>query len=215
MNLQNELNAVRQGVAEKTPPHVVPTIEATRQRLMDSGLVEGALHPGQMIPDFEMPDATGKLVKSSDLRQTGPLLILFYRGTWCPFCNLTVRAYQEQLQPFQDRGVTLVAISPQTPDHSLTLQEKHHLKFPVLSDSGNSVARQFGIVFQMDPALKQVHELFGVDVAAYNGDNRCELPVPAAFLVSKAGKVMRSFVEVDYMKRLAPEAALQWIDEVL
>jgi peroxiredoxin len=167
-----------------------------------------------MILDFELPDATGKLVKSSDLRQSGPLLILFYRGTWCPFCNLTVQAYQEQLQSFQDRGVTLVAITPQTPDHSLTLQEKHHLKFPVLSDSGNGAARQFGIVFQMDLALKQVQELFGVDVAAYNGDNRYELPVPAAFLVSKTGEVIRSYVEVDYMRRLAPETALQWIDEV-
>ena len=215
MNLQNELNAVRLTVAEKTPPHVVPTIEATKQRLTDSGLVQGALQPGQMILDFELPDATGKLVKSSELRQPGPLLILFYRGTWCPFCNLTVQAYQEQLHSFQDRGVTFVAISPQTPDHSLTLQEKHHLKFPVLSDSGNGVARQFGIVFQMDPALKQVQELFGVDVTAYNGDNRYELPVPAAFLVSKAGEVIRSYVEVDYMKRLAPETALKWIDEIL
>ena len=214
MNLQNELNALRQTVTEKTPPHVVPTIEATTRRLMDSGLVQGVIQPGQMILDFELPDATGKLVKSSDLRQTGPLLILIYRGTWCPFCNLTVQAYQEQLQSFQDRGVTLVAISPQTPDHSLTLQEKHHLKFPVLSDLGNGVARQFGIVFQMDPALKQVQDLFGVDVAAYNGDSRYELPVPAAFLVSKAGEVIRSYVEVDYMKRLAPETALQWIDEI-
>ena len=174
MNLPNELNVVRQAVAEKTAPHVFPTIEATRQRLIHSGLAQGALQPGQMILDFELPDATGKLVKSSDLRQTGPLLILFYRGTWCPFCNLTVKAYQEQLQSFQDRGVTLVAISPQTPDHSLTLQEKHHLKFPVLSDSGNGVARQFGIVFQMDPALKQVQELFGVDIAAYNGGMNCQ-----------------------------------------
>ena len=214
MNLPNELNVVRQAVAEKTAPHVFPTIEATRQRLIHSGLAQGALQPGQMILDFELPDATGKLVKSSDLRQTGPLLIFFYRGTWCPFCNLTVQAYQEQLQSFQDRGVTLVAISPQTPDHSLTLQEKHHLKFPVLSDSGNGVARQLGIVFQMDPALKQVQELFGVDVTAYNGDSRYELPVPAAFLVSKAGEVIRSYVEVDYMKRLAPETALKWIDEI-
>jgi peroxiredoxin len=215
MNLQNELIAVRQAVAEKTPPHVVPTFEATKQRLMNSGLLQGALQPGQMIVNFELPDATGKLVKSSDLRQTGPLLILFYRGTWCPFCNLTVKAYQEQLQSFQDRGVTLVAISPQTPDHSLTLQEKHLLKFPVLSDAGNGIARQFGIVFQMDPALKQVQKLFGVDVAAYNGDILYELPVPAAFLVSKAGEVIRSYVEVDFMKRLAPETALKWIDEIV
>jgi peroxiredoxin len=214
MNLQDELNAVRQGVAEKTPPHVVPTIEATTRRLLDSGLIREALQPGQTITDFELPDATGKQVKSLELRQARPLLILFYRGTWCPFCNLTVQAYQEKLQLFEDRGVTLVAISPQTPDNSLTLQEKHQLKFSLLSDSGNAVARKFGIVFQMDAPLKQVHDLFGVDIASYNGDDRYELPVPATFLVSKDGVVMKSYVEVDYMKRLAPETAIKWIDEV-
>jgi peroxiredoxin len=126
---------------------------------------------------------------------------------------LTVRAYQERLQAFKSRGVTLVAISPQTPDNTWILQEEHNLKFPLLSDSGNVVARQFGIVFQLDPALKQVLEQFGVDIAAYNGDDSFELPLPAAFLVSRDGKVLKSYVEVDYMQRLAPETAIEWIDK--
>lgn len=215
MDLQDELNAVRNAVRQKAASHVFPTIEATTQRLRESGLAKRALQPGQTIADFELPNAAGKLVNSADLRRSGPLLILFYRGAWCPFCNLTVRAYQERLQAFPNRGVMLVAISPQTPDSSLALQQKHDLKFPLLSDSGNMVARQFGIVFQLDPALKQVQEQFGVDIAAYNGDDRFELPVPAAFLVSKDGKVVRSYVEVDYMKRLAPETAIEWIDKFL
>jgi peroxiredoxin len=215
MNLQNELNAVRDAVSQKAPSHVVTTIQATTQRLKDSGLAMKALQPGQSIMDFELPDATGKIVNSADLRQSGPLLILFYRGVWCPFCNLTVQAYQERLPAFLQRGVTLMAISPQTPDKSLTLQQKHDLKFPVLSDSGNKIARQFGIVFQLDSALKKVQERFGVDIAAYNGDDRFELPIPATFLVSKNGKVVRSYVEADYMKRLVPETAIEWIDEFL
>jgi len=215
MNLQDELDAVRDAVRQKAPPHVVPTIEATTQRLEDSGLTKRVLQPGQTMTDFELPDAAGKLVNSAELRQSGPLLILFYRGTWCPFCNLTVQAYQERLQEFLKRGVTLVAISPQTPDNSLTLQQKHGLKFPLLSDSGNKVARQFGIVFQLDRALKRVQEQFGVDIAAYNGDDRFELPIPATFLISKDGKIVRSYVEVDYMKRLAPGTAIEWIDEFL
>jgi peroxiredoxin len=213
MNLQNELDGFRRAVKEKTPPHVVPAIEAATQRLRDSRLAESALQPGQIMTDFELPDVTGKIVNSAQLRRSGQLLILFYRGTWCPFCNLTVRAYQERLQAFQERGVTLVAISPQTPDNSLTLQQKHSLKFPLLSDRGNAVARQFGIVFQLDPALKQVQEQFGVDIPSYNGDDSFELPVPGTFLVSSDGKILRSFVEGDYMKRLAPETAIEWIDE--
>lgn len=213
MNLQNELDTIRDAVRKKTAPHVAPTIEAATKILRESGLSKRALQPGQIMPDFELPDATGKMVNSADLRQAGPLLLLFYRGTWCPFCNLTVQAYQERLPELSRRKVTLVAISPQTPDNSLTLRQKHDLKFPLLSDSGNTVAREFGIVFHLDQALKQVQEQFGVDLAAYNGDDRFELPVPATFLVSKEGKIVRSYVEVDYMKRLAPDTAIGWIDE--
>ena len=112
-----------------------------------------------------------------------------------------------------NRGVTLVAISPQTPDHSLTLQEKHSLLFPVLSDGGNEVAQQFGIVFELDRDLRIVQEQFGVDIPSFNGEHSFQLPVPAVFLVSKDGKVLDSFVEMNYMKRLAPETAIAWIDE--
>jgi len=137
MDLQQELNAVEQMAREKTPPHVMPTIEASIHAVKESGLERRALQPGETIRDFELPDATGAMVKSLELRTRGPLLIVFYRGAWCPFCNLTLRAFQERYSEIANRGVTLVAISPQTPDHSLTLQEKHSLRFPVLSDSGN------------------------------------------------------------------------------
>ena len=214
MDLHKELGAVAQMVREKTPPHVMPTIEATTKRLKESGLEEHALQTGQTMPDFELPDATGEIIRSAQLRSQGPLLIMFYRGGWCPFCNLALRAFQERNAEIKTRGVTLLAISPQTPDHSLTLQEKHSLQFSVLSDAGNKVARQFGIVFALDPGLKTVQEQFGVDIPAYNGDRTFELPVPATFLVSTDGKVLKSYVEADYMQRLDPETALAWIREL-
>ena len=213
MDLQNELNAVSQMVREKTPPHVMPTIEATTRRLNDAGLSGQALQPGQSITDFELPDANGKTVKSTDLRAYGPVLIMFYRGHWCPFCNLALKAMQERHSDIKSRGVTFVAISPQTPDNSLTTQEKAGLQFPVLSDSGNKVARSFGIVFKLDEGLKAVQESFGVDIPAFNGDQSFELPVPATYLISEDGVVLKSFVEVDYMKRLSPETAIAWLDE--
>lgn len=214
MDLQKELGAVAQMVRQKTPPHVMPTIEGTTKRLKDSGLENHALQTGQTMPDFELPDATGEMVRSVELRSQGPLLITFYRGSWCPFCNLALLAFQERNAEIKTRGVTLLAISPQTPDHSLTLQEKHSLQFPVLSDAGNKVARQFGIVFALDPGLKTVQEQFGVDIPTYNGDRTFELPVPATFLVSTDGKVLKSYVEADYMQRLDPETALAWVREL-
>ena len=214
MDLQKELSAVEQMVREKTPSHVMPTIEASIHEVKESGLESRAIQPGEAIRDFELPDATGAMVKSLELRTRGPLLIVFYRGGWCPFCNLTIQAFQERYSEIANRGVTLVAISPQTPDHSLMLQEKHSLRFPVLSDSGNKVAQQFGIVFELDRDLRVVQEQFGVDISSFNGDHSFQLPVPAVFLVSKDGKVLDSFVEVNYMKRLAPETAIAWIDEI-
>ena len=214
MDLRQELSAVEQMVREKTPSHVMPTIEASIRAVKESGLERRAIQPGETIRDFELPDATGVMVKSLDLRTQGPLLIVFYRGAWCPFCSLTLQAFQERYSEIARRGVSLVAVSPQTPDHSLSLQEKHNLRFPVLSDSGNKVAQQFGIVFELDRDLKVVQEQFGVDIPSFNGDHSFQLPVPATFLVSKKGKVLDSFVEVDYMKRLAPETAIAWIDEI-
>jgi peroxiredoxin len=138
---------------------------------------------------------------------------MFYRGHWCPFCNLALKAMQERYADIVSRGATFVAISPQTPDNSLTTQEKDGLPFPVLSDTGNKVAREFGIVFKLDDGLKAVQELFGVDIPAFNGDQSFELPVPATYFVSREGVVLKSFVEVDYMKRLSPETAIAWLDE--
>lgn len=211
MNLQAELDAATQMATERIPSQM-PIFEASTLNLKNSGLAGLAMQPGQTMTDFELPDATGKMVKSAALRARGPLLIVFYRGVWCPFCNLTLRSFQEQHAEIVRRGATLVAISPQTPDHSLTMQEKHVLKFPVLSDRGNKVARQFGIVFSLDPAFRAAQQSLGVDVSAFNGDDSFELPISATYLIGKDGTVLNSFVEADYKIRLAPEMAIAWLD---
>lgn len=212
MNLAIELKAVTEAVRKQAPQEVVNAMETATAKLSASGLIAKALQPGKHMPDFELPDATGKLVRSSDLRAQGPLLISFYRGHWCPYCNLALKALQERLSDINALGAQLLAISPQTPDHSLTTQQKHELKFPVLSDIGNKVAKQFGLVFTLDASLKPIYEAFGIDLVAHNGDSSFELPIPATYLVAEDGKVLESFLEVDYRKRLAPETALAWLE---
>jgi peroxiredoxin len=214
MDLQTELDAAVRSVKENAPAQVLTTFGTAYEALEASGLLKRALQPGQTIVDFQLPDATGKTVKSADLRANGPLLIVFYRGEWCPFCNLQLKAFSEHNSELLRHGVTLIAISPQTPDNSLTMQQKHNLPFPVLSDNGNLVARQFGIVYTVDETLKAIYQMFGVDLPSRNGDSTFELPVPAAYLVGKDGKILRSFVEIDHTKRLTPEIALQWIRQI-
>lgn len=212
MNLAAELKAVTDSVRKQAPADVLSAMETATAQLAATSLTGKALKPGARMPDFELPDATGKIVRSAALRTQGPLLISFYRGHWCPYCNLELQALQERLADITAQGATLIAISPQTPDQSLTTQQKHELKFPVLSDVGNKVAKRFGIVYTLDAGLRPIYQAFGIDLKAHNGDSSFELPVPATYLVAKDGTVLESYLDVDYRKRLAPETILGWLD---
>ena len=212
MKLSAELQAYAASARQKTPTEVSAAMDLAHARLASSGLVDRALRRGERMPDFELPDANGKLVKSGDMRQQAMLLISFYRGGWCPYCSLELRALQEWHAEIVAAGATLVAISPQTPDYSLTTQQKNELEFPVLSDLGSIVARRFGLAYSLDEGLRPVYKAFGVDLEARNGDTSFELPVTATYLIAKDGTVLEAFVDIDYRSRLEPEVALAWIE---
>lgn len=210
MTLKADLEAVTKSVKENAPAEVLAAIEAANTKLAATGLAGRALGKGQNIPEFELPDATGEIVRSKDLLAKGPLLISFYRGEWCPYCNL--EALQDRLDAIVAKGATLVAISPQTPDSSLGIQEKHGLKFRVLSDVNCVVARKFGLVFTVDESLRPVYTAFGIDLKANNGVDTWELPVPATYAVAKSGKIVEAFVDTDYRHRQGPDSILEWLD---
>jgi peroxiredoxin len=160
-------------------------------------------------------DAVGDLVDSRRLRSRGPVVLCFYRGAWCPYCNLELRAWQQHLPELQRLDATLVAISPQTPDASLTLAEKHSLTFPVLSDRANALARSFGIVFTVDDGMRAILEGFGVRLPEYNGDSSYELPVPATYLVASDATIVGAWIDVDYRRRGEPSAVLARLRELV
>jgi peroxiredoxin len=179
-------------------------------KLAATGLAGKALKKGQNMPQFELPDATGKLVRSRDLLAKGPLLICFYRGEWCPYCNLELKALQNRLDDITAKGATLVGISPQTPDHSLSTQQKNALKFPVLSDANCGLARKFGLVFAL---LHAIYTAFGINLKASNGVDTWELPIPATYVVAKSGKIVEAFVDTDYRNRLEPDSVIEWLGQ--
>ena len=129
-------------------------------------------------------------------------MLSFYRGEWCPYCNLQLHAYQELLPEISALGATLIAVSPQTPDHSLSMAEKHNLEFAVLSDEGNVVARQFGIVYQYDDVSHKYFQDRGIDLSRFNGDASWELPFPATYIIAQDGTITLAFVDVDFRHRL-------------
>lgn len=172
------------------------------------------IKPGETLPVFTLPDATGKIVSSSDLLAKQPLLITFYRGEWCPFCNITLAALQKRHPEYLARGVQFVAISPELPNMSLSMTEKHDLEFPVLSDAGLKYARQLGIVFKQDESVREPFEIIGINLNERNGDNSFELPVPVTLLVGQDSIVRNVYLDPDFTKRLEPEVALSWIEDL-
>ena len=215
MTLQANLKAITEGVRQQAPAEVFAAIEAANAKLEISGIAGRALKAGDRIPDFDLTDATGKVVRSADLLAAGPLVISFYRGAWCPYCSLELKTLQQNLSEFRARGATLVAISPQTPDESLTTKQKNELAFPVLSDAGSKVARKFGLVFTLDETLKPIFKAFGIDLLAHNGVDTWELPIPATYVVAKSGKIVSACVDVDYRNRAEPAEILKWLEKAV
>jgi peroxiredoxin len=206
--LQTQLAEFKAGFAQRATPERIATMEAATAQLKASGIERTALRAGARLPTLSLPNANGAKVDLNALNSQGPLVIVFYRGGWCPYCNLELRAWQEQLHAMKAAGISLVAISPQTPDNSLSTLEKNALQFEVLSDSSLEAARAFGVLFDMPPELVDLYRKAGHDLAATNGNARWSLPVPATFVVSETGVITQAHIDADYRNRAEPAQVL-------
>ena len=167
------------------------------------------LKTGDNIPLFSLPNAAGKTINIKDVLQSGAVVLTFYRGTWCPYCNLQLKNYQQILPEIKQAGAQLVAISPMTPDNSLQMKDSNELQFEVLSDVGNKVARQFTTVFTNPRSSIQAMADLGYDFHSFYGDDSAELPVPATFVIARDGTILFAESEGgDYRKRVEPRAIL-------
>ncbi len=203
--LATALREQNQAGRARIPAEKLAVMDAATAALEASGLADGSLAVGAVAPDFVLPDATGGKVALSSLLAKGPVVLAFYRGGWCPYCSLELRTLQARLADITAADAALVAVSPQTPDNSMSTAEKLELAFPVLSDVGNVVARAYGLVFTLPEDLRQVYAGFGLDIPAANGDSTFELPVPATYVIGTDGKVAWRFADADYTKRAEPD----------
>lgn len=181
------------------------------KNLKESGALDKALKVGDTAPNFELPSASGETVELSTLLAQGPVVLTFYRGGWCPYCNLQLRAYQDNLEQFESRGAQLVAISPEKPDNSLTTSEKNELKFNVLSDQHNEIADLFGLRYQIDPAIR---EQFAPILEDYNDDNSNTLPLTATYVIDTDRTIRYAKVTADYKLRAEPADIINALDMI-
>ena len=207
-SVQDQLDQFAAEFAKNVPAEVRTAMDQAGQSVADyvSGLDVTSV--GQIAPGFELPDANGNRGELSTLLENGPVVLTFYRGGWCPYCNIELRALQSALPQIQSHGASLVAVSPQTPDQSLSTAEKNELEFSVLSDVGNQVAGEYGLVFTLPEPLRPIYEDFGIDLPAHNGDDTFELPVPATYVIDREGVVRYAFVNADYRRRAEPSEIL-------
>jgi peroxiredoxin len=208
MGLEQQLAAFRAEFARAAPAGRPALYEAKIEELRASFAIEKAVEIGDLAPDFMLPGASGNSVSLADLLRQGPVVVTFYRGGWCPYCNIQLRAYEAILPQIMGLGASLVAISPQIPDGSLSTAETNVLTFDVLSDVGNRVAQSFGLVYALPEELRAAMRSNNKALPGLNGDDSWELPVPATYVIAADGRVALAYIEVDYRKRLEPDAIL-------
>jgi peroxiredoxin len=198
------LAEIRQNVESLLPPDRMAPVERAIADLDGAGFTERMLPVGATAPEFELPDQAGKLVRSAELLERGPVIIVFYRGRWCPYCVTTLETWNEWLPQVKTVGASLVAISPQKPQHTFFTADQHRLGFPVLSDAENGVARKFGLVYRLPDYLEQHYRRIFINLPNSNGDQRWELPLAATYVIGQDGCVRYAHAAADFRLRAEP-----------
>jgi peroxiredoxin len=206
MTLQTELDTFKETWLERVGAETATLVAEDIEMLRS--LVTRAAKAGDQFPAAALPRGDGQFVGLAEVTNRGPAIVTFYRGGWCPYCNLELRAFQKLLPDIQGLGATLVAVSPETPDNAIATAEKNGVAFTVLSDAKGALAQALGIQFELAPAIKALYQKFGHDLAARNDDARWALPMPATYVVEKGGRIAAAFVDPDYRRRMEPTEAL-------
>ena len=193
---------------EQQTPETARIVTASFEKLAASQVGVSARTVGDAAPVFTLPNAIGRPVSLSNLLGRGPVVLSFYRGGWCPFCSLELQALQAILPEIQSLGATLVGISPETPDNSLSTKQKQQLTFEILSDQGNQVARDYGLLFSVYEEMRPLYLEWGFDLPAVNGDDSWEIPVPATYVIDSGGVIRAGHVDKDYTRRMEPAEIL-------
>jgi peroxiredoxin len=210
MSLQAELDAFKADYEAGKPPYNVPysvikTMQRATAELIESGAARRAKKAGDLAPSFSLKDPDGNVITSADLLKRGPLVLSFYRGVWCPYCNMELRALEAAKPEFDRYGASLVAISPQTAPSSRKSVRQNKLSFPILSDVKGKVGAAFGLRFNLPDYLVELYKQLENDLPTFNDDPSWTLPMPARYVIGQDGLILYSEVNPDYTRRPEPE----------
>ena len=210
--LKNKTEALYQEYVKNLPEDTMKTINEATDRLIETKIGQTCLQVGDKIPDFTLPDAYGNSVNISSVLKEKVVILSFYRGGWCTFCNLELKALQEKYSEIKSEGAELVAITPQKPDGTRETLEELELNYPILTDQSNRISRKFGLTFEVDKTLKPIYEnVIGLDICAENGDTSYTLPITATYIVNKNKEILAANTDPNFVNRFEPEDIIKFI----
>jgi peroxiredoxin len=215
MTLRDQLDEQWRRTRERSP-EIRQAYEALVRDLVASGLASSSLKSGDRLPDFELPTVEGRLIASHELLQKGPLVISFFRGGWCPYCTLELKALQQSLPEIERLGATLVAITPDTGAALASAKRKNGLAYEVLSDVDNGVGLTFGIIFRVPEAIRALYRGLGIDRGVRHGNSTDEwlLPLPATYIVDRAGIIRHAELDPDFKRRMEPAEIVRLVGDL-
>ena len=214
MNLKQQSDKLTEELFAQFSSKIVEDINLGFQEIINGELDKNSRQKGERALDFSLPNATGEIISLAEKLKKGVVILSFYRGGWCPFCNLQLRAYQQILGKIKSLGASIIAISPELPDTSLSTKEKNELEFEVLSDRGNLVAEKYGLVFVTPQAHKNVHYAFDILLPKVNGDDSWTVPIPATYIIDTDGIIVWAHTNPNYRWRAEPETILNTLQSL-
>ena len=213
MTLKQMIEDLQAESLPNIPQEILQTMMQATQELVASGIAGKALQVGEQAPEFTLRNTRNEVISLASLREQGPVVLNFYRGAWCPYCNLELKALNDALPEITALGGSLVSISPNIMEKSAAFVADNPFGFDILSDVDNIVATEYRLVFTLADKLQPIYDQFGIDLPVFDGNERFELPMPATYIVRPNGIVAAGFIHEDYTQRMEPAAIIECLEQ--
>lgn len=211
-SLQDQLNEKKQ--SSKAPEAIKSAFEKGIQDLRDSGILKKTLKKGKKIPDFSLMDERGVIIPIKKLYSKKPVVLTFYRGGWCPYCLLELKAYEALKSEFDEAGAIIIALVPDEWKEIRKTKGKYNLSFDIFRDKNNNIAKRIGLAFKVDAETLKYYKKFGIDLKKYQGNDNNELPMPGTYVIDTKGVIRFAFADPDYKKRAEPGKVLDVVKSI-
>jgi peroxiredoxin len=214
LSLADRLEQAKREWRSRVTPQLADALEALVRHLKTSELTAASLKANDPMPDFELPNSDGRIISSRELMERGPLVVSYFRGDWCPFCVLELRALEEALPRINELGATVVAITPDTGTALASTKRKNQLSYQVLSDADNGIALRLGLVFRLPDVIQKLFLEIGVDLPTRHGNDAWFLPIPATYIIDRRGIIRHAELDPDYTHRMEPNAIIEVLETI-